>query len=98
MNTTNDGGPVHPMVMKAARGLCREVAHQMEEPRSELWANERDKLITAAQAALEECGALECLEALESARGYVSQVLSVDGEEVSEIDKIIAKVYGSAPE
>ncbi len=97
MTTTNDRGPAHPMVMKAARGLCREVARQMEESDSELWANERENLILAAQAALTECGALDSLEALESARGYVAQVVSVDGEEVSEIDNIIAKVYGSAP-
>lgn len=98
MTTTNDGGPAHPMVMKAARGLCREVARQMEESDSELWAIERENLILAAQAALTECGALECFQALESARGYVAQVVSVDGEEVSEIDNTIAKVYGIAPE
>jgi hypothetical protein len=96
MTTTNDGG-IHPMVMKAARGLCREVARQMEESDSELWSIERENLILAAQAALTECGAMESFQALESARGYVAQVVSVDGEEVSEIDNIIAKVYGSAP-
>jgi hypothetical protein len=64
MTTTNDGGPAHPMVMKAARGLCREVARQMRESDSELWANESENLILAAQAALTKCGALELLEAL----------------------------------
>jgi hypothetical protein len=69
MTTTNDGGPAHPMVMKAARGLCREVARQMEESDSELWAIERENLILAAQAALAECGALECFEALKRLSG-----------------------------
>jgi hypothetical protein len=64
MTTTNDGGPAHPMVMKAARGLCREVARQMRESDSELWANESENLILAAQAVLTKCGALECLKAL----------------------------------
>jgi hypothetical protein len=103
MTTTHDGGPVHPMVMKAARGLCREVARQMEESDSELWDNERENLILAAQAAITECGALQCFNAL---------ALYVDGSSLSVDAPAMAKaaiaeardlssagvVYGSAPE
>ena len=95
MTTTNDGGPAHPMVMKAARGLCREVARQMRESDSELWANESENLILAAQAALTECGALECLEALEMIDEETHGGPNIFWRKV---DTAIAKVYGSAPE
>jgi len=95
MTTTNDGGPVHPMVMKAARAMAE---HEGEKYGPSAWELYSHAYLAMAQAALTECGALECFQALESARGYVAQVVSVDGEEVSEIDNTIAKVYGIAPE
>jgi hypothetical protein len=88
---------VHPMVMKAAQSWFASEMGVTAADDPEEWAAQSAVQIRRAQAALTECGALECLEALESARGYVAQVVSVDGEEVSEIDNIIAKVYGSAP-
>jgi hypothetical protein len=59
MTTTNDGG-IHPMVMKAARSLCAQ--EDAVDPEF-YWQHFGHKFIARAQAALTDCGALECLEA-----------------------------------
>jgi hypothetical protein len=99
MTTTNDGG-IHPMVMKAARALAAYDGWDLSKtPHADY--------IEAAQAALTECGALECLEALERLRGEWDYQCSKgnvpEGRvEAETADKAIAKakaveVYGSAP-
>lgn len=65
MTTTNDGGTVHPMVMKAARVKCRRDASKNRIEEERLWRVFGPEFIEDAQAALTECGALECLEALD---------------------------------
>jgi len=53
---------VHPMVMKAAIGLRDHIAPQIDKNPAEFWDKESQSLIAAAQAALTECGALECFD------------------------------------
>ena len=67
MNTTNDGGlaEVHPMVMKAAKSWFASEVGVSAADDPEEWDAQSAVQIRRAQAALTECGALECLEALE---------------------------------
>jgi hypothetical protein len=64
MTTTNDGGPAHPMVMKAARALSDRSADACGISREVQWAVSAAQFIADAHASLTECGALECLKAL----------------------------------
>jgi hypothetical protein len=91
---------VHPMVAKAARGLF--VAQFGDGPHDDPdWQAERPNMIREAQAALTDCVALECLEALEKARDALDAgsrrlpQLSIPRDSAA---ATIAKVYGSAPE
>jgi len=91
---------VHPMVMKAAIGLRDHIAPQIDKNPAEFWDKESQSLIAAAQAALTECGALECLEALEKAR----DALDAGSRRIAQLSiprdsaaATIANVYGSAP-
>jgi hypothetical protein len=100
MTTTNDGGPadVHPMVMKAAKSwFAFEIGATAEED-PDAWELYGHEFLTQAQAALTECGALECLEALEKlARlGNGEHYGNSDGNMIAR--EAITKVYGSAPE
>jgi hypothetical protein len=88
MTTTNDGG-IHPMVMKAARVLARLDGCAN-------WADFSQVYIDQAQAALTECGALECLEALEKHQKASTYAEENDANAAGYT--AIAKVYGSAPE
>ncbi len=92
MTTTNDGG-IHPMVMKAARAMAE---HEGEKYGPSAWELYSHAYVAMAQAALNACGALECLEALERI------VTSDDNQALEDGDirfgkRAIAKVYGSAP-
>lgn len=95
MTTTND---VHPMVMKAARTLSDRSADECKLPREVQWAFAASRFIADAQAALTECGALECFDALEKlARlGNGEHYGNSDGNMIAR--DAIAKVCGSAPE
>ena len=65
MSTTNDGG-IHPMVMKAAKSWFASNTGFTAEDAPGEWESISLLYIENAQAALEACGALECLKALES--------------------------------
>jgi hypothetical protein len=93
------------MVMKAARGLCAHDSAVCGTNDSDNWAIYSQDFIAQAQAALTECGALECLEALEGSVHFSDAVAYRDDtlsralrEWLISGEKIIAKVYGSAPE
>lgn len=60
MTTTND---IHPMVMKAARAMAE---HEGEKYGPSAWELYSHAYLAMAQAALTECGALECLSRAES--------------------------------
>jgi len=94
MTTTNNGG-IHPIVMKAAKAqfACDFSLSADDDP--ELWENFRDSYVRDAQRVLTECGALECLEALELLLNNVGKNSDYPGAQVAR--KAIAKVYGSAP-
>jgi hypothetical protein len=103
----NDGGPVHPMVMKAARASSDTEAEIYGIDPNLKWEIGKERHIKTAQAALTECGALECLGSLERLRGEWAYQCSKgnvpEGRVEAEMaDKAIAKakaveVYGSAP-
>jgi hypothetical protein len=92
MTTTNDGGPVHPMVMKAARAMAE---HEGEKYGPSAWELYSHAYLAMAQAALTECGALDCLAALEASHDPEN---FTDGTAERMAESAIAKVYGSAPE
>lgn len=99
MTTTNDGGPVHPMVMKAARAqfACDYEPTAYNDP--ELWEEIKGLYVCHAQRVLTECGALECLEVARMAVPYVRLEAVPTGEDLlNAAEHAIAKVYGSAPE
>jgi hypothetical protein len=91
--TTTNYGSIHPMVMKAARAMAE---HEAKLQGRMFYAQ---SFIAQARAALTECGALDCLEALET---FVWP--HQDGCNLAETERqekgraAIAKVYGSAPE
>jgi hypothetical protein len=88
--------PVHPMVMKAARVFGDQESDVYGIDRKLHWDLHRHRLIPAAQAALTDCGALECLEALEA---YECAQTNDDSDAAHMLaHSAIAKVYGSAPE
>lgn len=109
MTTTND---IHPMVMKAARTKCRRDSVKKCVDQGRLWTMFEMEYIIDAQAALTECGALECFEALKRLSGEWAYQCSKgnvpEGRVEAEMaDKAIAKardvssdgvVYGSAAE
>jgi hypothetical protein len=64
MTTTNDGGPAHPMVMKAADVICEIESYSSILPKEKLWGMNSLKYTHEAKKILTECGALECLKAL----------------------------------
>jgi hypothetical protein len=100
MTTTNDGGPVHPMVMKAAKSLFFVLTGVTAQDHPREWEVHRDYLIRNAQAALTACGALECLAALENLteRTPVPSSICLERPAYESATSAIAKVYGSAPE
>jgi hypothetical protein len=94
MTTTNDGS-IHPMVMKAARAYYFARWRETPEQSPEWWDACKQKLIAQMQAALTECGALECLEALEK---FGKAETPADWEQAeSASSSAIANVYRSAP-
>jgi len=111
MTTTNDGG-IHPMVMKAARAAFAVRYGCLPEDAIEQWDACGGDMILESQAALTECGALECFEALKRLSGEWAYQCSKgnvpEGRVEAEMaDKAIAKardvssdgvVYGSAAE
>lgn len=102
MTTTNDGG-IHPMVMKAAKLQFAIDAGISANDAPDAWASFRDEFVRNALKVLTECGALECLEALESIREYwnrdQNETAMADAcwHAVNTADETISKVYGSAP-
>jgi hypothetical protein len=96
MTTTNDGGPVHPMVMKAAKSLFYSLTGVSADEDPDEWDATCYGYISDAQAALTACGALEPLEALEK---FGKAETPEDWEQAESASaSAIAKVYGSAPE
>ena len=93
MNTTNDGG-IHSMVMKAAQTISTMCGLNWDE----MPDSERKEAIQVMQAALTECGALECLEALErlARLGNGEHYGNSDGNMIAR--DTISKVYWSASE
>ena len=94
----DDTDVVSPMVMKAARKMSAFIAEHMGDSFENVWAQAGRHHINIAQAALTDCGALECLEALKSVRCCVKDGSAAGGL----IDAAIAKataveVCGSAP-
>lgn len=94
MTTTNDGGPVHPMVVKAARAMCRKVAEAIGVSFESYWAKQSDAYLIQAYTALTECGALECLEALDWCVAEINR----DSPSVLNARKVMSAINGSAPE
>lgn len=87
---------IHPMVMKAAEALFEAEFDVSSEDDQEEWESQRKPMIRRAQKMLTECGALECLEALERLRGEWAYQCSEgnvpEGRVEAEIaDKAIAK-------
>lgn len=93
MTTTNDGG-IHPMVMKAARAIAESDGYPWEL----LSDYGLSRVVRQAQAALTECGALECLEALEECEPILDGKVQHTHELAAHMRACaaIAKVYGSA--
>jgi hypothetical protein len=99
---TTENEPVHPMLMRAARAISALIAEHMGDSLENVWTQVGRHHINIAQAALTECGALDCLEALERLRGEWAYQCSKgnvpEGRVEAEMaDAAIAKVYGSAP-
>lgn len=97
MTTTNDGG-IHPMVMKAARALAKSQGCSPD-----FFPAFVEQYVEQAKATLTECGALECLNALNSLSRHVERMREAglvscdDTGPESFASEAIAKVYGSAP-
>ena len=85
---------VHPMVMKAARAMCDLTAKEISTRPDFYWERNSETYIIAAQAALTECGALECLEALDWCVAEINR----DSPSVLNARKVMSAINGSAPE
>jgi hypothetical protein len=95
--------PVHPMVMRAARVLNRRAAQCCNTNEEDSWRVYGPDFIADAHAALTACGALECLEALQTYAAVAGNTgYSVNRDTARELHTLgvaaINKVYGSAPE
>lgn len=93
---------IHPMVMKAAQSwFASEVGVSAKDDPQE-WEAQAPTLIRRAHAALTECGALECLEALERMTYKDNfgayRALIVAGSYLPRVaESALSNVYGSAP-
>jgi hypothetical protein len=85
---------VHPMVLKAARAYYFARWRETPEQSPEWWDACKQKLIAQMQAALTECGALECLEALDWCVAEINR----DSPSVLNARKVMSAINGSAPE
>jgi hypothetical protein len=87
---------VRPMVMKAADVICEIESYSSILPKEKLWGMNSLKYTHEAKKILTECGALECLEALEKHQKASTYAEENDANAAGYT--AIAKVYGSAPE
>jgi hypothetical protein len=86
---------VHPMVMKAAREIGKDkAAAEHYKFDSIFWEHKKGQCVREATRILTECGALDCLAALEASHDPENYT---EGTAERMAHCAIAKVYGSAP-
>jgi hypothetical protein len=82
------------MVLKAARSLHDQIYKGVDHSEDYGWSIRKGGFIRAAQIALTECGALECLEALDWCVAEINR----DSPSVLNARKVMSEINGSAPE